>query len=299
MKISMKRRPSDIAWGLLLLSHPLPVLIHVVGVTLFTLLAAWPTFIWQTIVLVIAAHTAMQLAIAVLNDYCDRHLDALGKKRKPIPLGLVQPREALVLGIALIALMFVLLLPLPPLALLLSVLYLALGLGYNLGLKSTPLSGIVFALAMPLIPIYAFVGVGHIIPLLYWLVPVAALLGVSLNLANSLPDIEEDAAQGVRTLAVVLGVRASFFASTLLILCAEFLIVLLSAIHIVPLPLFIRLFILFAINILILLMLFLYNRSRFTDATKLRTLYFYLVTITCLLLAVSWIIGAILSCRCA
>lgn len=299
MKISTRRRPSDVAWGFLLLSHPLPVLIHVIGVMLFTLLAAWPTFIWQTIVLVIAAHTAMQLAIAVLNDYCDRRLDVLSKKRKPIPLGLVQPREALVLGIALIVLMFVLLLPLPPLALLLSVLYLALGLGYNLGLKSTPLSGIVFALAIPLIPIYAFVGVGHIVPLLYWLFPVAALLGMALNLANSLPDIEDDTAQGVRTLAVVLGVRASFFASTLLILCAEFLIVLLSATNIVLLPHSIQLFILFAINVLILLMLFLYNRSRITDTTKLRTIYFYAIAITCLLLAVSWIVGAIISCRCA
>lgn len=296
MKINTRRRPADVAWGFLLLSHPLPVLIHIVGVTLFTLLASWPTFIWGTIVLVIAAHTAMQLAIAVLNDYCDRHLDALGKKRKPIPLGLVRPREALVLGIALIVIMFALLLPLPPLALLLSVLYLACGLGYNLGLKSTPLSGIVFALAIPLIPVYAFVGVGHIIPLLYWLVPVGALLGVVLNLANSLPDIEDDAAQGVRTLAVVLGVRNSFFACAILIFCAEFLIVLLAVTNVVPLPLFLQFFILFTTNILIIAMLFLYNRSH---TTNLRTIYFYLVAVTCLLLVISWITGAIISCHCA
>src|SRR6266700_2234344 len=88
-----------------------------------------------------------------------------------------------------------LLLPLHRLALLISLCYLALGQGYNLGLKSTPLSGIVFALAMPLIPLYAFAGVGRTLPFLFWLVPVGCLLGVALNLANSLPDIPGDAAR--------------------------------------------------------------------------------------------------------
>ncbi|GCE18055.1 hypothetical protein KDK_18550 [Dictyobacter kobayashii] len=91
----------------------------------------------------------MQCSIAVLNDYCDRQLDIISKRQKPIARGLVTPREALFFGLAWIAIMFLLLLPLNRLALLLSVLYLILGQGYNLGLKSTPWSGIVFALAMP------------------------------------------------------------------------------------------------------------------------------------------------------
>lgn len=42
---------------------------------------------------------------------------------------------------------------LPLLALLVSLLYFAFGLSYNLALKSTPLSSIVFALAIPLSPV--------------------------------------------------------------------------------------------------------------------------------------------------
>src|SRR5947208_12002000 len=218
MEIVRKRRVSDILLGFFLLSHPGPVFIHIIGVSVFTLLAAWPRLVWSTVLLVIAAHTAMQISIAMINDYCDRRLDAAGKPEKLIPRGLVHTREALVAGLFMIVLMVVLLLPLPPLALLVSLLYLTLGQAYNLGLKSTPLSGIVFALAIPLIPLYAFVGVGRILPILFWLVPIGALLGVALNLANSLPDIEEDAAHGARTLAVVLGVRRSYLTCPLLIL---------------------------------------------------------------------------------
>jgi 4-hydroxybenzoate polyprenyltransferase len=234
METVSKRRPGDIARGFLLLSHPLPVLFHIIAVTLFALLATWPHLLWDRLALVVAAHTMMQLSIAVLNDYCDRRLDAVSKKSKPIPRGLVRPHEALVLGLLLIVAMFILLLPLNPLALGISLLYLAFGQGYNLGLKSTPLSGVVFALAIPLIPLYAFVGMGRIVPLMFWLIPVAALLGVALNLANSLPDIEDDAAQQARTLAVVLGVRGTLIACPLLILLGIALIALLSITHLLP-----------------------------------------------------------------
>src|SRR5204862_3970415 len=104
----------------------------------------------------------------------------------PIPRGLVSPREALIVGLVMIGVMVLLLLPLSPLALLVSLCYLALGQGYNLGLKSTPLSGIVFALAMPLIPLYAFVGVGRTLPFLLWLVPVGFFLVIALYVGNSL-----------------------------------------------------------------------------------------------------------------
>jgi 4-hydroxybenzoate polyprenyltransferase len=162
-----------------------------------------------------------QISIAMLNDYCDRRYDAQSKPEKPIPRGLILPREAFIAGLLMIAIMLILLIPLPQLALVISLCYLVFGQAYNLGLKSTPLSGIVFALAMPLIPLYAFAGVSNIPPIIFWFVPTGFLLGIALNLANSLPDLEEDEAQGLKTLAVVLSVRRSFIVChTLIILCA-------------------------------------------------------------------------------
>lgn len=291
MEIVKKRRPREIAHGFFLLSHPLPVLFHSIAVTAFALLAAWPRILWGTIVLVVTAHIAMQLSIAVLNDYCDRHLDVSSKKKKPIPLGLVMPKEALATGLLLIGVMVVLLLPLNRLALLVSLFYLLLGQGYNLGLKSTPLSGIVFALAFPLIPIYAFVGVGRIIPGIFWFVPVAALLGVALNLANSLPDVEQDAAGGVRTLAVVIGKRCSFMLCPLLLLLSAGVIGLLTITHIVPAQGRIIIPALIGVCFLSGLMMFFSSSAQSVTARKH---YFYLVVCTCILLAVGWLIGALI-----
>src|SRR5947207_3734777 len=185
MELERKRSFNEIALGFLLLTHPGPVGLFITIVTLFALRATWPRPPWETIILLVAAHAAMQFSISMINDYCDRQLDAASKPDKPIVRGLVHPREALMVGLAMIVVMVLLLLPLNPLALLVSLAYLVLGQGYNLGLKSTPLSGIVFALAMPLIPLYAFVGVGRVLPFPFWLVPLGVLLGVALNLAHS------------------------------------------------------------------------------------------------------------------
>ena len=291
MEITKKRQFHEIILGFFLLSHPVPVLFHIIAVTLFTLLAAWQHPIWNIIALVIAAHTAMQVSIATLNDYCDRRLDAEGKKNKPIPRGLVTPGEALVAGLIMIAVMLALLILLPPLALLISLCYLALGQAYNVGLKSTPLSGIVFALAMPLIPLYAFAGVGRVFPFLFWLVPLGFFLGVALNLANSLPDIEKDAAGGAKTLAVFLGVKRSFLACQLLIILSATLIGFLTVLRIVPARPWI------IVATLILACLSIEARVLFFGPEKpleTRKLYFYVVTLTSIILAGGWLLGVLL-----
>jgi 4-hydroxybenzoate polyprenyltransferase len=286
-----KRRLPDVLYGFFLLCHPGPVLFHLLAVTIFALLAARPHFVWGTIVLVLAAHAAMQLSIAVLNDYCDRRRDMLSKKHKPIPLGLVRPHEALIAGLLLIVLMVVLLLPLPPLALYISLVYLALGQGYNLGLKSTPLSGIVFALAIPLIPVYAFVGVGHVTSFIFWLVPVAALLGVALNLANSLPDIAEDTLNRARTLAVVLGVKNTFMLCPLLILLATLLVGFVTLTQLVMARLWIVLPTLLIVCAVIALLMIAFGPQK---PLQTRKTYFYLVVLTCLLLAGGWLTSVLI-----
>jgi len=291
MEIAKKRQLNDILLGFYLLSHPIPVLFHIVAVTIFTLLAAWPQFTWSIIVLVIAAHAAMQVSIAMLNDYCDRNTDAQSKPEKPIPRGLVHPREALIAGLLMIVIMLVLLTQLPLLALVISLCYLALGQAYNLGLKSTPLSGIVFALAMPLIPLYAFAGVDRTPPVIFWLVPAGFLLGIALNLANSLPDLEEDAAHGAKTLAVVLGVRRAFVVcQTLIVLCAA-MIGMLMITRIVPANPWIIAPVLILTCLEVVAMLLFFGPEK---PLKTRKTYFYLITLTCILLAGGWLIGVLI-----
>jgi len=291
MEITKKRQFNDIALGFYLLSHPVPVMFHILAVTVFTLLAAWPHFIWSIIVLVIAAHTAMQISIAMLNDYCDRRLDAASKPGKPIPRGLIHAREALISGFVMIAIMLILLIQLPLLALLVSLCYLVLGQAYNLGLKSTPFSGIVFALAMPLIPLYAFAGIGRVPYLLFWLIPTGFLLGIALNLANSLPDIEQDAANGAKTLAVVLGVKRSFAVCQSMIVLAAALIGILQITGLVPARSWIIVLTLILTCLAVETMVLFFGPERPVETRKS---YFYLVALTCILLAGGWIIGVLL-----
>ncbi len=287
MQIANKRRFGDIALGFFLLSHPGPVAFHIAAVAAFAIFAAWGHLVWGVIALVVAAHAAMQLSIAILNDYCDRRLDARSKPNKPLVRGLVTPREAVAAGIVMMLLMLALLLLLNPLALLISLAYLALGQGYNLGLKSTPWSGLVFSLAIALIPLYALAGVNRITAASFWVVPVGFLVGVALNLANSLPDVEGDQAGGARTLAVMLGVKGSFICCPLLIAAAVALMVMLAALGVVTAPP-----ILWG-ALLVIALLAIGTAALFFGPHKpieTRQRYFYLIASTCLLLGVGWFI---------
>jgi 4-hydroxybenzoate polyprenyltransferase len=283
MEMVKKRSIGQIAFGFFLLSHPGPVAFHIVAVAAFALFAAWGHLVWGVIALVVAAHAVMQLSISMLNDYCDRRLDALSKPGKPLVRGLVTPREALVVGILMGLLMVVLLLFVNPLALLISLAYLALGQAYNLGVKSTPWSGLVFSLAIALIPLYALAGVNRITLASFWIVPVGFLVGVALNLANSLPDVESDQTGGARTLAVLLGVRWSFLSCALLIALAVALMVCLIVLGVVQAQLWMTLaLVLLAFVTLGITLAF----SRQPPETRQR--YFYLITMTCLLVGLGW-----------
>ena len=288
MEPKKKRSVGDMAVGFWMLGHVEPIILILTVIALFAVRATWPHPPWTLILLLLAGQAAMQFSIGILNDYCDRHLDALGGKNKPIVLGLIRPHEALLAGLLMIAIMFVILLPLNLVALLAALGYLALGQVYNLGLKSTPLSGILFALAMPLLPLYAFAGVGRIPSMVIWFIPIGAILGVALNLANSLPDIEEDAAGKAQTLAVTLGVKGSFITCPLLIALDALLIGALTIFQLVPVQLWLMLpiLVLTVLGLVVMLVFFGPEKPRQT-----RKAYFYLAALLGLLLAGGWFIA--------
>jgi 4-hydroxybenzoate polyprenyltransferase len=288
LAIGQKRSARDIIVGFWKLAHVEPIVLILTAVTLFAVRATWPHPPWGTILLLLAGQAAMQFSIGILNDYCDRQLDAASGKNKPIVLGLVRPHEALLAGLLMIVVMFVILLPLSLFALLAALGYLVLGQLYNLGLKSTPASGILFALAMPLIPFYAFAGVGRIPSMVIWFLPIGAVLGVALNLANALPDVEEDAAGHARTLAVTLGVKRSSIACPLLIAPTAVLIGALTISHRVPAQLWMILPILGLTGLGLVAMVIFFGPEK---PRQTRKVYFYLVALLCLLLAGGWFIA--------
>jgi 4-hydroxybenzoate polyprenyltransferase len=194
----------------LLVTHPIPSSLYVVAVALFALLAASASHRPLDPLLlarVLAGVACAQVAIGTLNDYRDRELDARSKPSKPLVRGLITPRMALAQVSVATLLVVAVFAPLGPLALLLGVLIEGLGVAYDLWFKGTIVSGLLYALYFPLIPLLAWTVFGRYQPFLPWILPVGALLGVAMNVANSLPDLEEDLAAGVRGLPHLLGLR--------------------------------------------------------------------------------------------
>jgi 4-hydroxybenzoate polyprenyltransferase len=168
------------------------------------------------------AMVCLQVSIGALNDVVDVERDRGRKPGKPIPAGLVGEGTArivvaggLALGLGLSAL-------LGPPALLVAVSGVAIGYAYDLRLKATAWAWLPFAIGLPLLPVYAWVGATGRIPAPFGLlVPLGVLGGAALALLNGLVDLDRDRSAGIATPAVRLGAgRARSGAAVLLSIVA-------------------------------------------------------------------------------
>ncbi|MEO5704499.1 MAG: UbiA family prenyltransferase [Candidatus Limnocylindrales bacterium] len=212
--------------GLVRLVHPFPSLLCAVATAAIAALAGAPP---QVVVRLGVAMLGIQVSIGALNDLVDAPLDAVQKPRKPIPSGLVTRRSAGIvtaagagIGIGLSAVS-------DPATAIAGVACLALGYAYDLRLSRTKLSWLPLSLALPLLPIHAWLGAAGTIPSgLLTLIPVGVLGGAGLALANGLADVERDARAGRRAIAVALGARWAWVLQTLALAAAAMLAVLLA-----------------------------------------------------------------------
>jgi 4-hydroxybenzoate polyprenyltransferase len=161
---------------------------------------------------------AIQASIGALNDLADAERDAVAKPGKPLPAGLASRRDAMVL--AGLGGASALLLTLPSGATATGVLAFGLAMGYlyDLRLSRTRWSWLPLALALPVVPIHAWLGAAGSVPAgLAGLVPVAVVAGAALSLANGLVDLERDAASDRPTLGVALGAARAWRLHALLV----------------------------------------------------------------------------------
>lgn len=159
------------------------------------------------------AMVALQASIGALNDLLDAPLDAGRKPGKPIPRGRASRRDAAAIVVAGLGLGVAGSLPSGSLATAVAAAGVACGYVYDLGLSRTRWSWLPFAIALPLVPIYAWVGATGVLPVsLLLLVPIGVVAGAGLALANGLADLERDQAAGVMTAAVRLGVSRGWLA---------------------------------------------------------------------------------------
>ncbi len=216
---SAPRRGLAQAGLLLASSHPEPA---AAVTTVATALAASAGRSAWGIVSVAAAVGAGQLSVGWCNDYVDRERDAAsGRPDKPVARGDISPGAVRwAAGIALVAVV-----PLSLLsgwrATLAHVVAVALAWAYDLGLKATAWSVVPYTIAFGLLPVFVVLGLPGA-PLPPWWAPLAgALLGAGAHFANTLPDLADDLATGVRGLPHRLGARASRILSAALLLGAS------------------------------------------------------------------------------
>lgn len=199
-------------------AHPEPAL-AVTAVT--TALAASAGRTAWGVVAVGAAVASGQLSVGWCNDYVDRDRDAAaGRRDKPVGRGDLAP--AVAARAAWVALIAVPLLSLLSgwRAALVHCLAVLLAWGYDLGLKSTVLSVLPYAIAFGMLPVFVVLGLPGS-PWPPWWAPLAGLLlGAGAHFANTLPDLADDLATGVKGLPHRLGEAASRLASVILLLAA-------------------------------------------------------------------------------
>lgn len=155
--------------------------------------------------------TALQVSIGALNDIHDAPDDAGRKPGKPIPAGLLSVPVAwavvgggALVGVALGAVMDVRLGAL-------AVVVLLIGYGYDLVAKGTAWSWLPFAMGIPLLPVYGWLGAAGALPSFFLaLVPMAVLAGAALAIANARADLERDVAAGTVSVATRLGLEGSW-----------------------------------------------------------------------------------------
>ncbi len=191
--------------GLARACHPAPTLAVTALVIAFAAILGWRG---GGLALVGLAVLAGQLSVGWVNDAHDARLDrAAGRAAKPVVAGLVAPRTLWAAALAALAASCALSwLAAGWLGGSLHVWAVAWGWIYTLGLSRTPLSWLPYALAFGALPAFLTVGLGEPgAPL--WLTAAFAVTAVGAHLANALPDVARDRAQGVGGLAVSLGER--------------------------------------------------------------------------------------------
>ena len=195
------------AGAYLSLMHPWPVSMVVLvtfAASLFATRSLEPRP-WLRICLVVLTIFFSQYCVGVTNEYIDRHTDMQSRPDKPIPAGYVEPGMARRLAIVCGVTATLIALPLGWFAAFLATLGTVFGLLYDLGLKRTAWSWLPYVLGFALLPNWIFYALGVWNPILLWLYPLTGLLITGTHLANTLPDVETDTAQGEHGLAVVLG----------------------------------------------------------------------------------------------
>lgn len=213
----------EVVRGYVVLPHAVPIIVVMAATTAFAIIAAggWPG--GGAMFRLLGAMFGGQLAIGAVNELVDAELDAVAKPEKPIPAGLVSILGAWFVTLGGLVVMIALSLTFGLAAFALCALGTGTGIAYSVWFKRTIWSWIPYLVALPLLPIWVWASLESVDGGLFAMYPIGAAAIVAVQIAQSLPDVEADRQQNVRTLAVVLGTDTARFACWMSLVFAAFL----------------------------------------------------------------------------
>ena len=182
---------------------------------------------------------ALQASIGALNDLIDSPRDAGRKRGKPIPAGVVSPGLARLVVVAAGVVGLALAVASGGPLLVLGLIVLGIGYAYDASFKGTAWSWLPFAVGIPLLPVFGWLGATGGLPGGFaMLVPAAVAGGAALAIANARADMERDAAAGIDSVALRLGPARSWaiHAALLGAVIAVAIVTLVSASGVSPAP---------------------------------------------------------------
>ena len=209
--------------ALLLSSHPGPsIAVTIVTVVLSIGAGLEP---WRVALLAFAM-LFDQLSVGFSNDWIDVSRDrAAGRRDKPVAAGLVS--VAVVRGAAFVCALLALVLTVPlgwP-ALVAHTIVLFSAWSYNAWLKNTPVSVLPFIVSFGSLPLLATLSAASPVLAAWWAFGAGAMLGIAAHISNVLPDLDADAATGVRGLPHRMGRRVSGIVVSIALVAASGFIV--------------------------------------------------------------------------
>jgi len=192
-------------FALIRATHPEPAAAVTVAAGLLALAVGHPP---ARAAVVTATVAASQLAVGWSNDALDAGRDAaVGRTDKPTVTGAVRRETLVVAAVAAGAATLLLAITLGGPAAGAAAIGLAGGCAYNWPLKLTPLSPLPYAVSFAALPAFVVLALPATPPV--WLVIAGGLLGAGAHFANTVPDLADDAATGVRGLPHRLGLAGS------------------------------------------------------------------------------------------
>lgn len=205
--------------GRLALLHPFPSALNAAVVAVLATVAGGSP---RDVVLAAVAMLGFQVSIGALNDLVDLEADRQAQPWKPIPAGRVSESAARAVTVGGASLGVVASLLVDPLLAVLGVAGYACGVAYDLQLKRRGWGWVAFAAAFPILLLFGWTaGGGGLPPGWLVLLPLAALAGPALHLANAMADLGPDAGVNPRSVVVRSGHRNSAALLTLLTVAVQ------------------------------------------------------------------------------